>query len=123
MTNTYPAWMTEDPEVRERLGLPPATPISLAERDRHAVRGFLGALGAAIGRAGRRLAEAFPTPPIPYAMPTSRRARAFAFVCGHVHVTWDWGTWKIGPTFSRHTASVSLLCLQVRVTTYRTVPW
>ncbi len=117
----FPDWMTEDPETRERIGLPPLTPITVTEHDSRIIRGALGAAGDAIGRAGRRLAEAFPTPPIPYAVPTSRRARALAFIKGHTYCRWDWGTWKIGMSFSRHSVSLSLLCLQVWATTYRTV--
>lgn len=84
-------------------------------------RHALGLAGEAVGRAGRRLAGQFPTPPVPYTIPKSRWSRFSSFVRGHTHCVWDWGTWKVGAAFSRHSASISLLCLQIWVTTYRTV--
>ncbi len=122
MTNNYPDWMTQDPETRARLGLD--DPVSRWEptaADRQALRRALGGAGAAVGRAGRRLAEQFPTPPTPFTIPQSRWSRISSFMRGHTHCTWDWGTWKVGVAFGYHQLSVSLLCMQVRVTTYRTV--
>ncbi len=84
-------------------------------------RHALGLAGETVGRAGRRIAEQFPTPPVPYTIPPSRWSRFRSFMRGHVRCGWHWGSWKIGTAFARHSVSISLLCFQVWVTTYRTV--
>ncbi len=119
-SSNLPTWMVQDKEVRARLGLD-APVWEPTAADRQALRRALGGAGAAIGRAGRRLAGQFPTPPLPYTIPPSRWSRFRSFMRGHVRCGWHWGSWKIGAAFARHSVSISLLCFQVWVTTYRTV--
>lgn len=88
----FPEWMREDPEVRARVGMAPLRMDPLPTTP-----SILGNLGATVGRAGRALAERWPTPPIPYTHET-RWQRFGKTVHRHVSVAVWWKSWMVGVT-------------------------